>query len=137
MRSAAPRWMLVGLLAQVAGVASEAAWAMVPAGFRAGSGTNLGFLVDHVVSNAGVAAVLVGALLAVGDRRSSSRAAIATGLAGATLEALGAAADTTRHLSGRSLGDAVIYPTLAVGAALVIASLVLGRRSGGEGIPSH
>ncbi len=127
MKRASNRWMVAGLLAQLGGVASEAAWAVLPQSTRSGTGTNWGFLVDHVVSNAGVVAVLVGAALTLRDRRSLSRAVVGSATLGATLETIGAAADMARHVSGQRGGEAIIYPTLAAGAALAIGSLVLGR----------
>jgi hypothetical protein len=94
----ATRLVLAGLAAQIVGVSTQGLWHAVLAGSDSRLLTeDRTFLVDHTISNLGVAAMVVGAWQLHRQRPGSPSRAVLTGTA---LEVAGAVGDMLSHLRG-------------------------------------
>lgn len=100
-RSRGTPWTLVtaGLATQVVGVATQGLWHGLLAGKHTGVLTeDRTFLIDHAISNAGVACMIVGSALLA--RRHPGAATTRLVVGGTALETIGAVLDAYAHLQG-------------------------------------
>lgn len=125
--------VVAGLGAQVVGVSTQALWHVLLAGRDSGLLTeDRTFLIDHTISNLGVAAMVVGAW-----QLRHARPGVASRVVGAgtALEVLGAAGDMLGHLSGGESPAA--FALIGTGFLVATAGVVADIRQQGRETARH
>ncbi|MDN5854939.1 MAG: hypothetical protein L0K86_19235 [Actinomycetia bacterium] len=125
----AARLVVAGLAAQVVGVSTQGLWHAVLAGSDSRLLTeDRTFLIDHTISNLGVAAMAVGAWQLHKQRPGRATRVV---LAGTALEVTGAAGDMLSHLRGGENPVAFAF----IGAGFVLAAVGLLSETKGRERP--
>lgn len=130
---AVPRLVLAGLGAQLLGVAVQAAFHMTGRGSIPILTETRTSLIDHVVSNLGVACLVWQAVRWGRARATWSCPARRVMVVGTCLEAGGAVADGVAHLAGGEQPAA--FAVIGVGYLVVVVGAVLAWRSTGHRRP--
>ncbi|MPZ95017.1 MAG: hypothetical protein GEU96_08915 [Propionibacteriales bacterium] len=115
----ATRLVIAGLSAQVVGVATQGLWHALLANSDSRLLTeDRTFLIDHTISNLGVAAMVVGARQLHRQRPSAASRAVLTGTA---LEVVGAVGDMLSHFWGGE--SPVAFALIGAGFVTAVAGL--------------